>query len=365
VDIELVTDVDRLQHFVEGWETLADTAMQPRSGGGVVAAWAKHMMGPDAGLQIWVATEGSEVIGVLPFVAETMAGARLRLTPPATDMMYGIVPIAHPDRAYEVAEAIAADVAARAGTLNVAAIYWLPSGSPWTPALQSRFAEPEWATAALLEYSSYCADLTPGFDEWFAQRAGEFRRTVGRRARRSREQGFQIHTTVDATEIMERLPRLQPLYQWRKEKRGGAGYRFDATMIAAIGTALELSSPDRFRLSVIEREDVVIGASFGVRAGGRMSAWLTGFDPNWSRLGPGITALLAALEAAAGAGCSVIDLGVGDQSYKDDFCDDHATLPLQSLTWCRPRLVRLLQLETSTLGADPGGAASRPTPSEA
>jgi CelD/BcsL family acetyltransferase involved in cellulose biosynthesis len=352
VDIELVTDVDRLQTYVDRWEALAERALEPRSGGGVVAGWARHMMSPSAELRVWIATEDSEVIGVLPFVAESMGGGRLRLTPPATDMMYGVVPVADPDQASRVAEAVADEVAQHFELLNVATIYWLPGGSPWMTALRSRFREPDWATVGLTQYSSFCADLSPGFDEWFARRSGEFRRTVGRRARRAAEQGFRLVTTVDATEIMERLPRLQPLYQLRKEQRGGAGYRFDETMITAIGAALERSNPGRFRLSMMEREDLVIGASLGVRAGVRLSAWLTGYDPEWSRLGPGIAALLEELEAVARDGCTIVDLGVGDQSYKDDFCDEDATLPLESVTWCRPRLARLLQLESQpTIGA--------------
>jgi CelD/BcsL family acetyltransferase involved in cellulose biosynthesis len=346
VDIELVTDVDRLDPYLDGWEALADAALEPRSGGGVVTSWATHMMSPESELRIWFAKDGPEVVGVLPFVAETMAQGKLRLTPPATDMMYGVVPVARPDRASEVADAIALDFAERAATMNLATIYWLPAGSPWMTSLRDRLAEPEWVTTGLTHYSSYCADFTSGFDEWFARRKGEFRRTVGRRARRAQEQGFRILTTVDSSEIAERLPRLQPLYRERMEQRGGAGYRFDETMVAAIGAALDHSAPGRFRLSVVERDDLMIGASLAVRAGTRMSAWLTGYDPEWSRLGPGITALLEELEAAAGSGCTHVDLGVGDQSYKDDFHDEHATLPLESVTWCRPRLARLLRLET-------------------
>jgi len=66
-----------------------------------------------------------------------------------------------------------------------------------------------------------------------------------------------------------------------------------------------------------------------------MSAWLTGYDPEWSKLGPGIAALLEALDAAARAGCEIVDLGVGDQPYKDDFQDEDAAFPLESVTWCR------------------------------
>ena len=43
-----------------------------------------------------------------------------------------------------------------------------------------------------------------------------------------------------------------------------------------------------------------------------------------------------------GAGCQIADLGVGDESYKADFGDEAP--PLESVTWCRPRLARLLAM---------------------
>jgi CelD/BcsL family acetyltransferase involved in cellulose biosynthesis len=343
VDIELVTDVDQLQPYVSGWEVLADRVSQPRSTGAMVAGWARHMMDADSALRIWIALDGSEVVGVLPFVAEKMPRKRLRLVPPATDMMYGIVPVAHPDRAGEVVEAVADDFAARSQQVDLATIYWLPEDSPWLVALRRRFAEPDWVATGMTQYSSYYTSIVEGIDTWLGQRGGEFRRTVRRRARRCAEEGFRVCTLGDPVEIMERLPRLQPLYLRRKRERGGEGYRFDRDMIEAIGTTLEGAKPNRLRLSVVERDKLLIGASLAVRAGSRMSCWLTGFDPEWSRLGPGIAALLEALDAGGRAGCTIADLGVGDQAYKDEFHD--ASFPLVSVTWCRPRLARLLQLE--------------------
>ena len=98
---------------------------------------------------------------------------------------------------------------------------------------------------------------------------------------------------------------------------------------------------------LLERDDLIIGLQFSLRAGRKMSSWLTGFDPDpqWSRLGTGIATLLEAFDAGARAGCEIVDLGVGDEAYKETFRD--GTAPLESVTWCRPRLARLLQLETN------------------
>jgi CelD/BcsL family acetyltransferase involved in cellulose biosynthesis len=356
VDIELVTDVDHLQHYVSGWEALADRVSQPRAGGAVVVGWARHMMSSDSELRVWIALDRSEVVGVLPFVAEKMARGRLRLLPPATEMMYGTVPIADPDRAGEVVAAIADDFASQTELVDMASIFWLPEDSPWTGAFGSRLVGPDWVTTGPSRYSSYYTDIAEGIDAWLAQRDGDFRREVRRRARRGAEQGFRIFTTVDPAEIVQRLPRLQTFYLRRKEERGGEGYRFDDDMSRAIENALELSTPGRFGLSVLERDDLIVGMQFVLRAGMRMSSWMTGYDPDpeWSRLGTGIATLLEALDAGARAGCEIVDLGVGDEPYKDTFQD--ATFPLESATWCRPRLARLLQLTTQPLPGAEGHA---------
>ena len=155
-------------------------------------AWARHMMSPELELRVWIATDGSEVVGVLPFVAETMARGRLRLLPPNTDLMFGTVPIVDLDRATEVIEAIAEDFAAQAQSVDLASIFWLPEGSPWAAALGSRLADPEWVTMTVTGYSSYYTSIAEGIDAWLAQRSTEFRRTLRRRARRCEEQGFRV-----------------------------------------------------------------------------------------------------------------------------------------------------------------------------
>ncbi len=342
MDIHVVTDVDQLDDFVEGWESLVDVASLPRAGGGIVAAWAREMMSPEVTLRIWIATDGSEVVGVLPFVSETMTRERLRFLPAATDMMFGAVPVAHPDRDREVAEFLVADFAQRSQSIELASLFWLAEDSPWQAAFGRQLFRPEWVCVTTSRYSSYYSNIVGGLDGWLGRRNKVFRQGTQRRARRAADLDFRLFTTVRPDQIQERLSRLQTFYLARKEARGGEGYRFDDAMVKAIATAAEISPAGRFALSLLEKDDQVIGMYLALRAGKRMSGWLTGYDPEFSRLGPGIATMAEALDAGARAGCEFIDLGVGDESYKDDLQD--AAFPLESLTWCRPRLARLLQL---------------------
>jgi CelD/BcsL family acetyltransferase involved in cellulose biosynthesis len=347
VDVELVTEVDQLQDYVAGWEALADRVSEPRASGAIVAGWARHMKSADVALRIWIALDGAEVVGVLPFASEGMTGKRLRLVPPATDMLMGVVPIVDPERSSEAVAAVADAFAAQAEQIVMASIFWLPEGSPWA-AFGNGLVGDEWVTTPPVRYSSSYTDITDGIDAWLAQRDGDFRREVRRRGRRGAEQGFRIFTTVDRAEIIRRLPLLQAFYLRRKEERGGKGYRFDEGMYRAIENAVELSSPGRFAFSVLERDGLIIGMQFVLRSGRKMSSWMTGHDPapEWSRLGTGIATLIEALGAGAGAGCKIVDLGVGDEQYKETFVDGQ--FPLESVTWCRPRLARLLRFEADT-----------------
>ena len=191
----------------------------------------------------------------------------------------------------------------------------------------------------LARYSSYFTDIGDGIEAWLGQRQTEFRRTVRRRARRGEEQGFRVLTTEDGAEIMQRLPQLQTFYVRRQEERGGEGYRFDDDMVEAIGMAIALSPRGRFALSVLESDEQIIGTQLVQRAGTRMSCWITGFDNEWSRVGPGIAVLVEALHAGSRAGCAIADLGVGDQSYKDELQDDAL----------RPRVTHVV---SATTGSD-------------
>jgi CelD/BcsL family acetyltransferase involved in cellulose biosynthesis len=360
--IELVTDVDQLQGSVDAWDSLADKVSQPRAAGSLVAAWARHMMSPDSELRIWIAREGSDVVAVLPFVAEKMPRGRVRLLPPNTDMIFGAVPIARPDGEGGVVEAVVDAFAECSQSVDLVSILWIPEGSPWTVAFERRLEEPEWVRTAAAHYHSPYTNLSDeGIEAWLAQRDRAFRREIGRRARRCEELGFRRCTTVDRAEILHRLPHLRTFYLSRLEGRGGEGYRFDDTMVAAISDALETSAPGRFRLSVVENDDQVIGASLALRAGTRLSGWLTGYDPEFSRLGPGIATILDALDAGGRAGCELADFGVGDQPYKGDFLD--GALPLESATWCRPRLARLLQMGGGQADSEAGGSPSAEPPS--
>jgi CelD/BcsL family acetyltransferase involved in cellulose biosynthesis len=343
VDIELLTGPEEIARWAEGWNDLAEEVAQPRAGADLVAAWARHMMPSDSELRVWLGHEGGRVVGVLPLVAESLPQGRERLLPPATSLIYGIIPIARPDGALGIALALSRELAASAAAADVVTTYWTSPGSPWTEAFDRCLTGPEWVALDPAPYSSFYADIAEGFDAWLERRSYKFKKERRRCARRLDEEGFRTIVTTEPAEIVARLPLLKRVYQGRKESRGGKGYRFDEKMIEAIAEAVSASARGRFLLVTVEREQdtQLIAAQLTLRAGDRSSAWLMGFDAQWSRYGPGIVALTGGVEGSAGEGSAIFDLGEGDQAYKRDLIDGE--YPLETRIWCRPRMARLLQ----------------------
>ena len=177
-------------------------------------------------------------------------------------------------------------------------IFWLPEGSPWAAALGRRLPEPDWVTMDVTQYGSQYTRIAGGFAAWLDGRERDFRREVQRRARRAADEGFRLVTTEEHAGIMAWLPApAEPVRRAANGLRGGEGYRFDGDMVKAIGEGLELSSSGRFALSMLERDGLVIGSTLSRRAGTRMTCWITGYDPEWSRLGPGLASLLESIDA--------------------------------------------------------------------
>jgi CelD/BcsL family acetyltransferase involved in cellulose biosynthesis len=138
------------------------------------------------------------------------------------------------------------------------------------------------------------------------------------------------------------------LYKARKLERdeGPTRFEFDATDTAALNTLLRWKSHQYRRtgrrdlfakpwaselvhdlfesrsegctgtLSVLCTARGVMAAHFGLRADSTLSCWFPAFDPDFSRYSPGLILHLRMAEAATVYGLARLDLGKGDEEYK-------------------------------------------------
>lgn len=80
------------------------------------------------------------------------------------------------------------------------------------------------------------------------------------------------------------------------------------------------------RLSVLWHEDTILGAHFGMRSDVVWHWWLPGYNDAFAAYSPGGVLLLRVAEAAAADGLRYVDLGRGQDEYKQSFATD--ALPL-------------------------------------
>ena len=252
MDIELVTDVGRLQNFVDGWEALAERASQPRAGGAIGGGLGPTHDGPgDGTARLDRHRRIAEVVGVLPFVAETMARGRLRLLPPGTDMMYGTVPIARArpcgggGRGDRGRPRRISTESGRCGLHLLAAGGLAVGGRPGPAVCRARRGSTLSTQQLPVRLHGHRRRaLTPG---WHGAEPEIPAGRCGAGPAAARRRGFGSSPPRTRPRSWHRLPRLQTLYLWRQRERGGEGYRFDDDMLRAIGTAMELSTAGPLR----------------------------------------------------------------------------------------------------------------------
>lgn len=349
LEVELVTSPARLCDFYDGWEALADASGEPRSGASLVAAWSEHMRGEEQKLQVWVATQDDQVVGVLAMVAERLANGKTALGPPATNLVRGVVPLVRPERSAEVAFAIVARLAGSLGDVHLLRVDWLAEGSVWPDAFSAYFVDEGLVPVHVPPYQALYISTDDGVPGWLGRHRAQFRGEVRRRARRAEEAGYHFVTFSEPEAVLARLPSLQALYAHRAEGRDG-GYQFDARMVAAITQAVKRARPGRFRLTSLEGNEKTIGIALSICSGPVASGWLTGFDPSSSQFGPGIGSIIAEIDACQADGQRTLDLGVGDERYKRPLADGSRFLV--SCLWARPRLARLMQASDRELNIE-------------
>lgn len=169
-----------------------------------------------------------------------------------------------------------------------------------------------------------CVDLEAGLEAYLQSRraAGskqieQTRRKVRKFARERAPLHFVWHT--DAADALARL------IEWKSDQYQRTGtldlFRFD-WVCALARRATMLTNPNFSGvLSVLYCGDRPVAAHLGLRSNGVLCWWLPAYDRRFSQYSPGSILLLEVIEAAAAHGIARIDLGQGDERYKQSFAN--------------------------------------------
>jgi len=292
---------------------------------GVVLPWWRYVAPADAHPRLVAVRDGTRLVGLAPFYVEPSARrARVDYRLPGIELCGGIAPLAVPGCEAEVAEAICATLARATPRPDLIALEGMSTTAPWADALRASWPEPR--RPALHQYHRCASPLVtlrePSFDDWLAGKSANFRGQMRRLHRKFEAAGGTTRVASEAT-LDDDVAAFARLHAERWEGRGRShlvtlGERLPA-MLSDVGRALLPSG--RFRLRMLELGGEPISAQLFLAAGRTLLYVNGGWDVRHAALKPSMLGLLYTVEATFATGEQRIDLGVGDQHYKQRFAD--------------------------------------------
>ena len=164
------------------------------------------------------------------------------------------------------------------------------------------------------------ADLPDGFDAYMATRKGHFRANLRRRQRQlEAAHTVRFRRTEHESELAADLERFFELHTRRWDARGGSIALSERARAFHHDFARAALEAGWLRLWSLEADGETIATWYGWRLGPRYAYYLGGFDTAWSRYGIGLLLVARTIRDACDEGCSVYDMLLGDEPWKESF----------------------------------------------
>jgi CelD/BcsL family acetyltransferase involved in cellulose biosynthesis len=238
------------------------------------------------------------------------------------------------------------EVGAAAGTMlgstdepwSVLALDHVEVERSWVPALEE-------ATGRRLHALERTAGELPlvdlsnhaSWDEYLATRSSNFRQQVRRFTRRAaKERSMRLRRTESAAELGDDLTTFFDLHDRRQAAHGGSSLEADRARAFHADFAAACLDRGWLRLWFLEFDGRPVATLYAWRLGDRYSYYNSGFDPDESKLSPGLVLLSAVIEAALDEGAAVFDFLLGDERYKFRFAERSETVSDIALTRALP-----------------------------
>jgi CelD/BcsL family acetyltransferase involved in cellulose biosynthesis len=178
--------------------------------------------------------------------------------------------------------------------------------------------------AGALESTSPALDLSRGFQHYREQRARQGSRRfveLDRKARKlGREVGplrFEAH--IDDVSVLAWVQALKSAQCHRSGIPDLFASRWTRALVARVLSTRAASFSGV--LSALYAGDTVVAAHFGMRSSRAWHWWFPVYERAHAPYSPGALLLVRVAEAAAADGAQMLDLGKGDDHYKESFAD--------------------------------------------
>lgn len=303
----MLTALDLGGETIARWDRLAIEARRPHSAPAWLTAWWERARPAGAEMALITASEGPNLIGVIPLFA------RRRHYAPFGDGLMPVEPLAVPGREPEAAAAFAEALARlRPRTLAVE----VQDDSPdWVSLICDAWpgGRAPWRTTARVSPEPRVELDGMDFEQWFEAKSANFRKDLRRKAKRLEKEGGELRE-ADAASLDRDVDAFLDLHLKRHPKGSPLAGPGVAAMLREVGESLLPSG--RFRLALLEvggepEAGLVLSA-----AGGRVSAWSSGMGERLARHSPVMHIFVEEIERMAALGEDTMDLGPGGYGYK-------------------------------------------------
>jgi CelD/BcsL family acetyltransferase involved in cellulose biosynthesis len=330
---EVIAELPKLDPLQAEWDALALASQLPLMAPACVMAWWRHLAPPAAEPRVVAVRDNGTLVGLAPFYVDLAGrGGRLGLRLPGIELGGRLAPLAAARHEQAVAGALAAALADPSLCPDLVALEGMPLTVDWASML--REAWPARLRPASRRYQvSGCPTVSlqaASFDAWLSAKSSNFRGEMRRLRRQFAAAGGTTRSSTPES-LRSDIDIFVRLHDSRWEARGGSSFvKLGARLPAVlndIGQAL-LRREGRLRMRLLEVEGEPISAQLFLAAGGCVLYINGGWDERFATLKPSMLGILAVIEDAFARGEDHVDLGLGDQHYKQRFAD--ANYPVAS-----------------------------------
>ncbi|HAW11787.1 MAG: GNAT family N-acetyltransferase [Candidatus Dormibacteria bacterium] len=178
----------------------------------------------------------------------------------------------------------------------------------------------EFAPSSQVTVESRVMDLRGGFDAYLRQDNRRGRQTVHKLLQRRRNMERDLGRLSFVFDGSDRSA-LGTLMSWKSAqwKRTQRFDRFSRPWIRGVVEDLASATEPACRgiLSTLSVAGRLAAVGLGLTTTTRLSGWLIAYEPSLGQYSPGLQFLLSLAESAAEHGIGLIDLGKGDEGYKE------------------------------------------------
>ncbi len=162
-------------------------------------------------------------------------------------------------------------------------------------------------------------DVSDGYQAYLAERRRTSKKTVTSTLSKQRKLERDLGSTRFDFDVHD-SELLGLLLRWKSAqyRRTGRRDRFGVDWIERLVNDLHATRSEACTgtLSVLYVAERAVAIHFGLRSSSGLACWFPAYDVNLAKYSPGLVLHLAMAEAAAAAGLRYLDLGRGDEEYK-------------------------------------------------